>query len=120
MATFEENFNNHKAYIQKYMLKKMNIDDLDNIKEEDKVRLTKEFILCLQSELAELLAELPWKHWKNYDKHEISSEKIKFEIIDLQHFVNDLYMIWNMNTKEINDCFETKLTENINRQENNY
>jgi len=120
MTTYELNFKNHKEYIEKYMLEKMKITSLQNISDEDKVRLTKEFILCMQSELAELLAELPWKHWKNYDDYILSLDKIKFELIDLQHFINDLYMIWEMDINAINSYFERKLTENINRQENNY
>lgn len=118
--SFEKNFENHKSYIIKYLLSKMNIKSLDNLSDYDKIRLTKDYLICIFSECNELLNELPWKNWKNYDNFKLNEENIKYEIIDLQHFVNDLYMIWGMDINEINKYFEIKLNENINRQENNY
>ena len=118
--TSEHNFINHREYVKKYMLDKMGIESLSNLSLEDKTRLTKEFIICIMSECDEILREVPWKFWKNYSDFNFSEEKLKFELIDLQHFVNDLFMIWDMEPEEINSLFAQKLKINVGRQENNY
>lgn len=118
--TFEENLNNHKLYVEKYMLEKMGIESLENLSIEDKTRLTKEFILCIMSECDEILRELPWKFWKNKvpaELNNVNQENVEFEIIDLQHFVNNIYFLWNMDANRINSIFSKKLEINVERAE---
>lgn len=120
---YVKNFNNfyeHKSYVNKYLLKKLKIKSLDNISDNDKVRLTKEITISIISEISELINELPWKYWKNNKDFKIDYEKVKFELVDLQHFLNNLYFIWQMNFDEVMSYFKEKLKTNISRQENGY
>ena len=86
-----------------------------------KTHMTKEFVLCCQDELMEIMNWLPWKHWK---KHKKVTKKdvveIKFEIIDLLHFVLNLMLLWNMDAKEVFQIYCTKNKENIDRQKRGY
>ena len=93
--------------------------NFDNLSFEEKVKWTKEFIICCLNELNEILDWIPWKHWKKKYKKPDEIE-IKFEIIDLLHFVVSLALVWNMNAEEFYSLYITKMEENINRQKRGY
>ena len=83
---------------------------------------TKEMVLACHSECTEILEWINWKPWKKkrkeIQKEEI--EEIRFEIIDLLHFVIELAIIWGMNEKDIVQYYLSKNKENFNRQERGY
>ena len=71
----------------------VNFDELAKIKTvEDpswgiKEDWYKDFLDCITDECSEVLNWLPWKHWKDYSKFELKPLEIKFELIDILHFV---------------------------------
>lgn len=101
------------------------LDDMSEVETHDMTAFTKEIIIAMLDELSELMANLPWKHWKNYgpDKRAISKDRlaeIRFELIDLQHFLNNLYMVFGMSAQDVLNYFEAKLEENEDRQRRGY
>lgn len=87
---------------------------------EDRTQWTKQFILCMQDELSELLGQIPWKHWKNYDNFELDLNALKFEIADLFIFLIGIAGIWGMNGREILEYIANKMDVNFTRQERGY
>jgi dimeric dUTPase (all-alpha-NTP-PPase superfamily) len=87
---------------------------------QEKVKWTKEFIICCQDELSEILNWLPWKHWKKYKKEKINNKEVKYEIIDLMHFVISLALLFGMTADEFYSLYVTKMEENNNRQKRGY
>lgn len=47
----------------------------------------RKFLDCISDECSEVLNWLPWKHWKDYSNFEIKPLELKFELIDILHFV---------------------------------
>lgn len=64
-----------------------------DIKERQKWNL--ELAACVMDELSEVLNWLPWKHWKKYDKFEWKPEELKFELIDILHFLVNISLVNN-------------------------
>ena len=81
--------------------------------------LSKEYGLALMMECAEFIDQLSWKFWKK-TKNKLDIEEIKFELIDIQHFLNCLYLIWGMGKEDIFAYYMAKANENIKRQKGNY
>lgn len=94
--------------------------DCESIQEKEE--MTKEFVIAIVAELIETLDWINWKAWRK-TRIEITPERIyelKVELIDIQHFLNNLYLIWGMDEKEIKELYEKKHMENIKRQEDGY
>jgi len=85
-----------------------------DLKAEDRIKWTKEFILCAHQELAEVMNSIDWKSYHLYDKDYDVSET-KEEIIDVLKFVLNLAIVWGMQPNEIYDIFNKKTDETINR-----
>lgn len=81
--------------------------------------LTKEYLLAIIRECAEALDMLNSKPWKKTQK-EIDVNELKFEFIDIQHFVCSLYDVWTMSRDEVMQYYMAKNKENHNRVERNY
>jgi len=82
---------------------------------------------CLEDELSELLARLPWKKWKKYSceelKNWISDEQraeTLFELVDGLHFFLNIAIILGFTSEEIFYYYIEKNKENHNRQNNGY
>ena len=75
---------------------------------------TNEIILAMIGELAELMdgyKALPWKPEPKQDNREYTLE----EIVDLHHFVNELYLIWDVRTEEeVKKLYLKKKNKNLN------
>lgn len=80
---------------------------------------TKEQILAMQAELIELLNEINWKPWKKKQK-KVDQHELRFEIIDLFHFLLNIAIIWGMNSEDIAAYYRAKNKENHRRQDNGY
>lgn len=78
---------------------------------------------AMHVELAELLSETTWKEWKTYPVDWYSEERIqdiKMELIDLQFFLNNLYIALGMGDPEIINLYRHKFEINMERQESSY
>jgi len=85
----------------------------------NKEELTLQFVVAIMAELGEVLEGINWKHWKK-TKVEINEDYIKLELIDIQHFLNNLYLIWGMDDNEVNTVYYLKNMENRRRQQSGY
>lgn len=88
-----------------------------NLTLEEQTKWTKEFVMCLNNEFTELIEQLPWKHWKNYEGFEPNMKEIKFEIIDILHFFLSLCLVWDMSAEEILKYYIAKNKHNHARQQ---
>ena len=71
-------------------------------------------VLAMLSELAELLAEVNFKWWKN--PKEINYENIKGELIDILHFFASMCIKIGMDAPEVYERYREKNKENFLRQ----
>jgi len=94
--------------------KKLNVKFL---LDRNKVQATKDMVLYLEEEAHELLRLLKWKEHKleqNVNEHpDYVIQAIKEEIIDVQHFVLNLALIWGFTPEEFYKEFFRK--NNINK-----
>lgn len=70
--------------------------------------------LAMISELAELLAEVNYKWWKN--PKTIDTANVKEELIDILHFFVGMCNRMGMNSKELFEIYLSKNEENFKRQ----
>jgi dimeric dUTPase (all-alpha-NTP-PPase superfamily) len=84
---------------------------------EEKVKWTKEYLMCIQCESVELLEELPFKHWKDYSNFKVNLPEVKYEVIDLLHFWLDICLVWGITGKEVMQYYISKNIQNFQRQE---
>lgn len=84
-----------------------------------KVLWTMKVFIAMIMEAAELLNWMPWKWWKKNQKKSNLVE-IKYEIIDMLHFLITLALIWGMDCDDIYSIYLTKAKENIRRQNEGY
>lgn len=98
---------------------RMGIYYSEKFTESEKERLTKEYLLAIMRECCEALDLLNCKPWKKTQKP-IDIENFKYEIIDIQHFLNSVYDIWEMDSNEVMKYYISKNKENHNRVERNY
>jgi len=75
-------------------------------------------ILALYDEVGEALREVPWKPWKFNQQFNVS--KFKMELIDIFHFLINLFLLSGMNTQEVINLFKNKNKINLRRQKNGY
>jgi len=81
---------------------------------EDKVNMTKQFVLYAHEELAEVMQAMKYKTYHKYEK-EYNENDIKIEIIDCLKFILNLGILWGMEAEEFNQVFMIKSEENIKR-----
>jgi dimeric dUTPase (all-alpha-NTP-PPase superfamily) len=85
----------------------------------EKEQWTKEFCLCIIDEISEVLNWINWKHWKK-KRYPIDELNLKYELIDLMHFILSLMLIWKMTPEDVFTMYLIKNQENHNRQLNGY
>lgn len=73
-----------------------------------------QYIHCLNDELAEVRAEVNWKHWK--PEKQINIEKLHEEVSDLWFFLISMTQRVGMGADDIFKVYEAKLAENFARQ----
>ncbi len=79
---------------------------LDQLTDDDRVRLTRDYVEYLHSELVEVLNNVPWK--KHRYLGAANRDNLLEELIDCQKFLFGLMMIWNINPKELGRAFDRK------------
>jgi len=82
------------------------------------IELIKNQILALYDEIGEALREVPWKPWKLNQEFNVS--KFKMELIDIFHFLINLFLLSGMTSQEVINLFKNKNKINIRRQKNGY
>ncbi len=100
---------------RKFGKKFINFDKLTLIQKE---KWTKEMVVAMIDELSEILGQINFKHWKK--RVNVNQMEVKYEIIDLLHFVLELMLIWGMNEKDIFSMYVAKMHENHDRQKRGY
>ena len=80
---------------------------------------TKEYLIAMEDEIAELRSWINWKTWKK-DRKEVNVEEVKYEIIDLLHFWVNLCLIWGLTPEEVYQYYVNKKKQNIKRQNSGY
>lgn len=83
-----------------------------SVKMEDRM---KQNILAIMSEIGELMEGFHWKHWKRRTKPRI--KYMKEELIDIQHFLNGMYLTLGMSADEVYEMYMEKNRENHGRQD---
>lgn len=96
-----------KQLLQRQKAFQLRFYNPDLLTQEEKVKWTKEFILCTHQELAEVMNTMDWKSYHMYDK-EYSTQETKDEIIDCLKFVFNLAIVWGMDHNEIFELFNKK------------
>lgn len=82
---------------------------------------TLKYTRALNHELMELEDWLPWKFWsKKHSSKEVDELELKYELIDIMHFLLSMFIIWDMTAEEISTLYLTKHNENIRRQNDGY
>ncbi len=76
----------------------------------DKIKWTKEFVLCIHQELAEIMNTMDWKTYHSYDK-KYNEEHTKEEIIDCFKFILNLMIVWGIDDIELISRFNRKSDE---------
>lgn len=75
------------------------------LKEQEKVQLSKEYILSAIRELGEVLNVMPWKSHRKYVA-ETNVEELREELVDVIKFVLNLCIIWGISPEMFyNDFF---------------
>lgn len=85
----------------------------------ERERMTKEMVLAMYDELSEVLNWTNWKPWKK-TRTEVDQHEIRFEIIDLLHFLLELAAVWGMTADDIAAYYIAKNRENMRRQDDGY
>ena len=90
-----------------------------NMTEAQRERWTKEFVVCILDECSEVLGQINWKHWKK-TRQRVDQHEVRFEIIDLLHFVLSLAVVWGMTADDVAAYYIAKSDENKARQKRGY
>lgn len=85
---------------------------------KENVELIKNQILALFDEVSEALREVPWKPWKENQDFNVS--KFRMELIDVFHFLINLFLLSGMNSQEVINLFKNKNKINVRRQKDGY
>lgn len=97
---------------------------IDNIQGSGntKIRLLREMVEAMHAELEELKDFLPWKSWKDYKDYKLEDNltEMKFEVVDLLHFLLETMLLLGFTSKEVAQIFAEKHQQNKERQANGY
>lgn len=81
----------------------------------------KDMILACHTELSEALQNLHWKPWRKYSKEvDEDRESYLYELIDVQHFLLNLFIAEGLDATDIKRFFKDKNNINVRRQEDGY
>lgn len=85
----------------------------------EKEKFLKEYCLAITAESMELLDLINWKIWKQ-TKKEVEWQEVKYEAIDMLHFVLSLFDVLGMSKEDVHAYYLAKANENLNRQNRGY
>ena len=90
-------------------------DDVDRA-----THLTKECVLAMVSELVEILGCVNWKAWKRQRLDLPNVPALREELVDVFHFLVNLFLLWGMTPDDVLTLFEEKHNVNVARQKEGY
>ena len=90
----------------------------EQMTDEERIEFIRWNVLALQAELIEALDEVGWKPWAS-SRH-INREAFLGELIDAQHFLNNLYLVIGAEAEEITFRYLDKSVTNAKRQDAAY
>jgi hypothetical protein len=77
------------------------VTDGENWRYPQKLEWHRIFLDCIFDELSEVLNWLPWKHWKTYKDFEYKDIEIRFELIDILHFIVSELLLAGLNVSDV-------------------
>lgn len=89
-----------------------------SILSKENVEIIKNQILALVDESMEALREIPWKPWKV--NNTINLDNFRMELIDIFHFLINLFLYAGMSPQMVWDYFYLKNKTNVQRQKDGY
>lgn len=92
-------FNVQKSFQKNFI----NFNDLSLDKSE---QMTKEWLLHLHAELAEVLEHINYKMHK--PKHDVNEEELKEELIDCLKYLMNIMIVWGVDARELIEVFMKK------------
>lgn len=99
--------NNLQQIWEKQKSFQKNFFDPENISEEERIRLSKEYILSIHKELGEVLQIMPWKlHRANVKTYD--SAHLKEELIDCFKFLLNVCILHGMTSESFEKLFFEK------------
>ena len=81
--------------------------DIETISEEDKIKLSKEFVLAAHKELSEILDCMNWKTHRKEDSRFVKSN-LGEEIVDTIKYVLNICLLWGIDYKDFEKFFDDK------------
>mgnify|MGYP007071563799 CR=1 FL=1 len=67
------------------------------------------FLDCIEDEISEIRGWIPWKHWKKYEGFEVDVVELRFELIDILHFIISEFLIFKWDEKEVFNFFDVNV-----------
>lgn len=89
--------------------------DFSNGSEEYKESITNELLTAMIEECIEARRCIHWKRWKQ-KTHSVDTAALKEELIDIFCFLLELFVLWNMSSKEIQNIYLDKMKTNYERR----
>ena len=99
--------NNLQQIWEKQKSFQKNFFDPENISEEERIKLTKEYILSVHRELGEILNVIPWKLHRANTK-EYNKEHVQEEIIDTFKFLLNICILQGLTPESFEELFYKK------------
>lgn len=96
------------------------LEDSGSARREALTKMIQGNLTAITQEAAEARDWLPWKHWRRYQGFDIDLEEIRFEYIDMLHFLIEGMILLGMNGEDIHRYYCSKMKENLARQERGY
>lgn len=81
---------------------------------EEKIEMSKHYVLCAHEELTEIMSEMKHKNWHTYDKV-YNEDNIRTEIVDNLKYILNMALLWGMNSENIKKVFDEKSVINLER-----
>ena len=94
----------------------------NKVSDSFRIKWLLEMLNCFHNELEEIREQLPWKHWKGYPDYNLKETlpEIKYEFIDLLHFLLESFIILGMDGEEVLKLYHSKNQQNHDRQDKGY
>ncbi|MHB8483650.1 MAG: hypothetical protein ACYDBV_13130 [Nitrospiria bacterium] len=96
-----------KKYFEEQAEFQKNLYDFDKMSYEEKVKLTKDFVLSAHKELSEVLDCLNWKSHRKEDKM-FSPSNLGEEIVDVFKYIINIALVWGIKPEEFDKFFVDK------------
>lgn len=88
--------------------------------EEERMQKTRDVIVALNQELAELCDSFPWKPWRKIADQTKDLDNAVMEMVDIIFFMGSLLELFEILPERLVKMFHSKLEENYNRIQRGY